>query len=71
MSEKLLKFYKNIVSDLEEGVSPKYELKLGEMMREYIYFQRYKRELDDKDMLKYLFLGWYVYSCLENKEYNN
>ena len=69
MSEQLLQFYKNIVNDLEnKNISPKYEHKLGEMMREYIYFQRYKNDLDDKEMQKYLFLGWYIYSCLNKNE---
>ena len=41
MSKKLLEFYKNIVEDLEnKNISPKYEHKLGEMMREYIYFHK-------------------------------
>ena len=72
MSEKLLQFYKNIVKDLEnKNISPKYEHKLGEMMREYIYFQRYKNDLDDKEMQKYLFLGWYIYNCLDENENEN
>ena len=69
MSEKLLQFYKNIVEDLEnKNVSPKYEHKLGEMMREYIYFQKYKNDLNNKEMQKYLFLGWYIYNCLNKNE---
>ena len=72
MSDKLLQFYKNIVEDLEnENVSSKYQHILGEMMREYIYFRKYKKNLDDKNLQKYLFLGWYIYNCLEiNKNEN-
>ena len=72
MSEKLLQFYKNIVKDLEDGeISPKHEHKLGEIMREYIYFQKYKNDLGDKEMQKYLFLGWYIYNCLDENENEN
>ena len=66
--EILINFLKDVTNDIESSTTDKDKMKLiGQFMMEYKFNSVNKNiEPEEKNMKKYLFLGWYIYTFLIN-----
>ena len=67
--EILLQFLKEIINDIETSkIDDDNKMKLiGQFMMEYKFNSTYSGgDIDEKNIKKYLFLGWYIYTFLIN-----
>jgi hypothetical protein len=58
--EKLIRFYKEIVTLLEGGNVTEKELEA--LQDFYIQFKLVNETVNNEDVLKYMYLGWYIHN---------
>lgn len=72
--QELIQFLRNIANSIEnDDIEPQDKQRIGEFFMEYKFKNTLvdinSSDIEEKDMIKFLVLGWYIYCVLlKNKE---
>lgn len=71
--QELIQFLRNIANSIEnDDIEPQDKQRVGEFFMEYNFKNTLTNinssDIEDKDIIKFLVLGWYIYCVLKNKE---
>lgn len=63
----LTTFLRGLATDIEKEKLTEIELeKVGEFFMNFLFFKNADKNVDNEDFLKFLTMGWYIYSQLKN-----
>lgn len=71
--QELIQFLRNIADSIEnDEIEPQDKQRVGEFFMEYNFKNTLTNinssDIEEKDIIKFLVLGWYIYCVLKNKE---